>query len=65
MPFGYALNLPLADLTLIVLLFWVNFLCFNLRFASRNPKHSNVPNKILGIHRLPGNKIQDFLKLHF
>lgn len=58
MPFGSALNLPLADLTLRVLLFWVNFLGFNLRFASRKPKHNHLQNKILGINR-------DFLGIKF
>lgn len=36
----------LANRTLTVLLFLVNFLCFNLHFASRNPQHNKTQNKI-------------------
>lgn len=48
----------LADVTLIVLLFLVNFLCFNLHVASRNTKHNKTQNKILVIKR-------DFLVIKF
>lgn len=36
----------LANRILTVLLFLVNFLCFNLHFASRNPQHNKTQNKI-------------------
>lgn len=48
----------LADRTLIVLLFLVNFLCFNLHFASRNPQHNKTQNKISVTKR-------DFLVIKF
>lgn len=48
----------LADRTLIVLLFLVNFLCFNLHFASRNPEHNKTQNKISATKR-------DFLVIEF
>lgn len=63
MLFKYASIFP--DITLIELLFLINFLCFNLNFASRNLKQNKTQNYILAIKRLSGNKIQDFLKLQF